>query len=261
MHGANVAQRGLPPACHAAFSGLKMVFNANGAGAFLEKPMKVLRHSPGLLAVFALWHPVPARAAASMVVDDAGVTPRGQCQLEAWWLATPGGASATAVPACNLWGTEFALGMTDVRHGSAALDIGAKRMLRDPEQHAWGLAVSVGLQRAWQEPQQRASYIAVPLTWSLGTAANTRSHVNFGALVTHAGPDTTTAGVGLEHVLTPAWTVLAEASGDDRDGHGAQLGLRRLVGKASSIDLVVGRDHATAPRGWITVGINIAMAP
>ncbi|MEB1103548.1 hypothetical protein [Xanthomonas campestris] len=74
MHGANVAQRGLPPACHAAFSGLKMVFNANGAGAFLEKPMKVLRHSPGLLAVFALWHPVPARAAASMVVDDAGVT-------------------------------------------------------------------------------------------------------------------------------------------------------------------------------------------
>ncbi|MCS3747324.1 hypothetical protein FHY18_002935 [Xanthomonas arboricola] len=223
--------------------------------------MKVLRYSPGLLAFFALWHPVPVRAAASMVVDDAGVTPRGQCQLEAWWRATPGGASATAVPACNVLGTEFSVGITDVRHGSAALDIGAKHMLRDPEQHVWGLAVAVGLQRDWQDPQQRASYLTVPLTWSYGADGATRMHVNLGLVALHAGSDATTAGAGLEQVLTPKWTVLAEASGDDRNGWGAQIGMRRLMGRVSSVDLVVGRDHVAAPRGWITLGVNLAMSP
>ncbi|WP_323706588.1 MULTISPECIES: hypothetical protein [Xanthomonas] len=228
---------------------------------FLRTSMKVLRCSPGLLAFFALWHPVPVRAAASMVVDDAGVTPRGQCQLEAWWRATPGGASATVVPACNVLGTEFSFGITGLRHGSAALDLGAKHTLRDPEQHVWGLAVTVGLQRAWQEPQQRASYLTVPLTWSLGSDAATRIHFNLGVVAMHAGSDATTAGVGLEQVLTPKWTVLAEASGDDHNGQGAQFGMRRLMGKASSFDLVVGRDHPAAPRGWITLGVNLAMSP
>ncbi|WP_184362072.1 hypothetical protein [Xanthomonas euroxanthea] len=223
--------------------------------------MKVLRYSPSLLAFFALWHPVPVRAAASMVVDDAGVTPRGQCQLEAWWRATPGGASATAIPACNVLGTEFSLGVTDVRHGSTAFDIGAKHTLRDPEQHAWGLAVAVGLQRTWQEAQQRARYLTVPLTWSLGANAATRIHVNLGFVALHAGSDATTAGVGLERTLTPKWTLLAEASGDDHNGQGAQVGMRRLMGKASSVDIVVGRDHAVAPRGWITLGVNLAMSP
>ncbi|MBB3781082.1 hypothetical protein FHY16_003890 [Xanthomonas campestris] len=223
--------------------------------------MKVLRYSPSLLAFFALWHPVPVRAAASMVVDDAGVTPRGQCQLEAWWRATPGGASATVVPACNVLGTEFSLGVTDVRHGSTALDIGAKHTLRDPEQHAWGLAVAVGLQRTWHEPQQRARYLTVPLTWSLGADAATRIHVNLGFVALHAGSDATTAGVGLERTLTPKWTLLAEASGDDHNGQGAQVGMRRLMGKASSVDIVVGRDHVVAPRGWITLGVNLAMSP
>ncbi len=223
--------------------------------------MKVLRYSPGVLAFCALWHPVPVRAAASMVVDDAGTTLRGQCQLEAWWRAAPGGASATAVPACNLLGTEFSVGMTEVRHGSAALDIGAKHMLRDPEQHVWGLAVAVGLQRDWQEPQQRASYLTVPLTWSLGADGATRIHVNLGLVAQHVRSDATTAGVGLEQVLTPRWTMLAEASGDDRNGRGAQFGVRRLMGRASSVDLVVGRDRAAAPRGWITLGINLAMSP
>ncbi|MEA9587073.1 hypothetical protein VC279_16615 [Xanthomonas sp. WHRI 10064A] len=223
--------------------------------------MKVLRCSPGLLAFFALWHPVPVRAAASMVVDDAGVTPRGQCQLEAWWRATPGGASATAVPACNVLGTELALGLSDSRHGPVLLDLGAKRVLRDPERHAWGLALSVGTQRTWRDPQQRNYYATLPMTWSLGADASTRIHFNIGAVATHAEPDTTNVGIGLEHDITSSWTLLAEAFGDDHNGEGSQLGLRRMVGRASSIDLVAGRDRLNAPRGWITLGINLALLP
>ncbi len=223
--------------------------------------MKVLRYSPGLLAFFALWHPVPVRAAASMVVDDAGVTPRGQCQLEAWWRATPGGASATAVPACNVLGTELALGLSDSRHGPVLLDLGVKRVLRDTERKAWGLALSLGMQRTWQNPQQRNYYVALPMTWSLGPAASTHIHFSVGAVATHAGQDTTNAGIGLEHAVTDSWTVLAEAFGDDHKGEGGQLGLRRMVGKASSIDLIAGRDRINAPRGWVTLGINLAMLP
>ncbi|MCD0247250.1 hypothetical protein JWH04_19405 [Xanthomonas melonis] len=223
--------------------------------------MKPFRYCTILLAAIALSHPVTARAAASMVVDDAGVTARGHCQLEAWWRATPSGASSTVVPACNVMGTEIALGLTDVRHGPASLDVGAKRVLRDPERHAWGLAVSVGMQRAWQGPQQRGSYLSVPLTWSIGPDAATRIHANLGASALHAGPDTTSAGLGMEHAINASWTVLAEAFGDDHAGQGGQLGLRRMVGKASSIDLVAGQDRRNAPHGWITLGVNLAMAP
>ncbi|WP_372382240.1 hypothetical protein ACCQ12_16180 [Xanthomonas sp. NCPPB 1068] len=223
--------------------------------------MKQLRHFPVLLVALALWHPLSARAAASMVVDDASVTPRGQCQLEAWWRAMPASASSTLVPACNVAGTEIAMGLSTMRHGATSVDIGAKRVLRDPDHHVLGLALSVGMQRSWQDPHQRASYITVPLTWSFGEAAATRLHLNAGLVASHAGPDTTNAGIGVERTVTAPWIVLGEAFVDDHRGQGGQVGLRRLVGKASSIDLVAGRDRLNAPRGWITLGINVGMAP
>ncbi|MCC4603860.1 hypothetical protein [Xanthomonas campestris] len=227
----------------------------------MNKRMKRFRHSSGLLVALVLSNPLSARAAASMVVDDASVTPRGQCQLEAWSRAMPATASSTLVPACNVAGTEIALGLTDIRHGTTSMDLGAKRVLRDPEQHVLGVALSMGVQRSWQGSQQRAGYITLPLTWSFGDAEATRLHVNAGVTATYAGPDTTNAGIGIEHAATASWTLLGEAFGDDHQGQGAQAGVRRMVGKASSIDLLVGRDRLNAPRGWITLGINLAMAP
>ncbi|MCC4612955.1 hypothetical protein LL963_12755 [Xanthomonas campestris pv. esculenti] len=55
--------------------------------------------------------------------------------------------------------------------------------------------------------------------------------------------------------------MLGEAFFDGHRGQGEEVGLRRLVGKASSIDLVAGGDRLNAPRGWITLGINVGMAP
>lgn len=153
------------------------------------------------------------------------------------------------------------MGLSTMRHGATSVDIGAKRVLRDPDHHVLGLALSVGMQRSWQDPHQRASYITVPLTWSFGEAAATRLHLNAGLVATPAGPDTTNAGIGVERTVTASWIVLGEAFVDDHRGQGGQVGLRRLVGKASSIDLVAGRDRLNAPRGWITLGINVAMAP
>jgi len=65
-----------------------------------------------------------------------------------------------------------------------------------------------------------------------------------------------TAGTGLEVALHPAWDLLAEIYDDQRGPTTIQLGLRRSVGQAASVDVLVGADRGHENH-WLTVGFNV----
>ncbi|MFC3551076.1 hypothetical protein ACFOLC_08590 [Lysobacter cavernae] len=202
-----------------------------------------------------------ARAGASLLVDDAAITPAGHCQVEAWARAYAPGQELTAVPACNLAGTEFGLGLSQYAHPSHGpiASLGLKHLLRDFDTHDWGLGVS--LATTWNGAHNHGEGWAlnVPASVALDPQRRTVLHANLGWSEPRNGPDALTGGLGIEHVLAAEWTLLAEAFGDHRGGFTAQLGVRRALNDRASLDLMLGHQDGMKHAPWLTVGLNVLL--
>jgi len=199
-----------------------------------------------------------ARAGASLFVDDAAVTAPGHCQVEAWVRGVHHGQEYTAVPACTIADTELSLGYS-VNADAETTQLwapGVKKVLRDLETHPWGLAVSAGA--TWSGATNRWTdwSINVPVSVALSTHRSVLLHVNVGWAEQAGQSGGLTAGTGLEVALQPAWDLLAEIYEDQRGPTTIQLGLRRSVGQAASVDVLVGADRGQNNH-WLTVGFNV----
>jgi hypothetical protein len=214
-------------------------------------------HAVGLLS--ALTARV-VHAGASLYVDDAGTTPVGQCQVETWTRGYAPGREWSAVPACTRGGIEYSLGVSAYdRPHDLLLTPGIKRTLRDPDGQAWGAAIAVNA--AWDATQRHLEgwSITLPVTLAVGTQGQTLLHANFGWTHWRGARGAGVGGLGVEHRLDDRWHLLAElyaGGGDDLDG---QLGLRRALGRAASLDLLVGRATGPHPGHWLTLGLNMAL--
>lgn len=215
--------------------------------------------APLLLSVALL--PFNTRAAASLLVDDAGITDAGHCQLESWVRHTDAGQEWTTVPACTLANIEWSLGLTrapgDARRQYA---FGAKRVLVEGAARHWGLALGASVGGNTQRPRADDWALNVPLTIAPGVQERVQVHLNLGWAAQGAARGRTD-GIGMEIGLTRDWSLLAETAHDAARERGSQLGLRRVLWPGASLDLLAGRMHHPRDSRWITLGFNLAALP
>ncbi|WP_431634674.1 hypothetical protein ACQVBX_13350 [Dyella sp. KULCS107] len=206
-----------------------------------------------LVLASALLPSLAARAGASLLVDDAGTTPDGHCQLESWLrLAPTGAADASAVPACALGGVEYSLGGSVASTATPAeLSFGLKHTLRDVGEATPGFAVSVG--SAWSGHAGTPGAAVANLIASVPVPGLGLAHLNAGWSVARGHAPAPTFGTGLEHPLGSHWLLLAEGYVQRGASPAWQAGLRRMLGRSVTADLLMGTD----PHGrWLTLGLN-----
>lgn len=200
-----------------------------------------------------------AHAGASLFVDDATVTPPGRCQVESWARTYFPSHETTVVPACNVGGTEFGMGISHYgrpSHGPV-FNLGLKHLFRDFGKHAWGVGASLGA--TWNSEHQdwEGWNLTVPASFSLDPQRRTVVHANIGWNKLRHRDGQLTGGLGIEHVLDERWTMLAEAYAD----HAAlaEAGVRRQIGENASFDVLVGHQGGTEAGAWLTVGFNMLL--
>lgn len=214
---------------------------------------------PLLLSAAVL--PFATRAAASLLVDDAGITDARQCQLESWVRQTRHGQEWSAVPACTVADTEWSLGLTRLP-GQPATQwaVGAKRVLVAQVQRRWGLAASAGLGGTAHRPRSDDWTLTVPLTVALDAQHRGQLHLNLG-WAHHAHVQGRTHGAGIEVALHRHWSLLADSARDADRQRSSQLGLRRGLWPGASVDLLAGQVHHQRDTRWLTLGFNLAALP
>ncbi|MGV6494314.1 hypothetical protein ACTUVK_001035 [Stenotrophomonas rhizophila] len=221
--------------------------------------MHVYRALPLLLSAPML--PFTTHAAASLLVDDAGITDAQQCQLESWVRHTDAGQEWTAVPACTLADTEWSLGLTRAP-GEAARHwaLGAKHVLVARAPRQWGLALSAGIGGNTYRPRADDWALNLPLTIAPGAQERVQLHLNLG-WAKQGAVHGRTDGIGVEIGMTRRWSLLAETAQDAARERGSQLGLRRVLWPGASVDLLAGHLHRQRDSRWITLGFNLAAPP
>ncbi len=205
--------------------------------------------------VAVLLSPCLARGGASLLVDDTGTTPDGQCQVESWMRLRPGDRAETIVPACARAGVEYSLGASAL--GGAAPDpwltLGLKHTLRDPGDGGTGFAMSLG--SGWRSSDGRPAAVTADLIASVPLNEGLVMHLNLGWNAARGSAPAPGMGVGVQRDLGTHWAGLAEGFVERGVGFAWQGGLRRLFGHGASADLLLGHD----PRGdWLTLGFNYA---
>lgn len=205
-----------------------------------------------LLAALVL-APCVVQAGASLLVDDAGTTADGHCQLESWLSARPGASAITAMPACAAGGLEYSMGAGDYLAGppGPALYAGIKHTLVDVGEHAPGLALALG--GDWRRSDGGFDAATVNMAASVPLKPRLMLQIDLGWHVPHAAHGWLTGGMGLEYQVGAHWSWLAEAYAEGDGYRAAQAGLRLRLHGAVSIDLLGGRDRNGH---WMTLGLN-----
>lgn len=204
-----------------------------------------------------LLSPAAARAGASLLVDDAGTTPDGHCQLESWLRLAPAGAVANAVPACTVGGMEYSAGASVAATVAAPAELafGLKHTLRDVGDETPGLAISIG--SAWSRraaaPAAADATLIASLIASLPLPGVGVVHLNAGWSAARRRRPAPTYGAGMEHALGAHWLLLAEGYAQRGIGPTWQAGLRRMLGRGVTADLLAGTDRHGR---WLTLGLN-----
>jgi len=211
-----------------------------------------------LLPLVGLYGSPTAHAAASLLVDDAGITPAGHCQLESWIRQHHrNGHEPVVVAACTRAGTEWSFGLG--HHGGQSRSdaaLGVKRPLPLADASPLQLAVALAFDQDLHDARSHGLSLGLPMSIMLGPGSTL--HVEAG-LRQQEDARGWTFGTGLEQLLSARWSVLGELARDvHRDTH-LQLGLRRQLWSGSSLDLLHGRALGGDGARWITLGLNLAL--
>ncbi len=217
-----------------------------------------------LLRHVTLWATLPvasfAHAAASLLVDDAGTTPDGQCQLESWGRRQSDHHALAVVPACTFGGTEWSLGLDHLHGGSSTLwAVAAKRTLRGHDDERLQFAASIGIGGDLRHAGTRGWTANLPASVRVDTAGRLVVHVNVGWEQGRLERGIT-SGIGSTVRLAAYWSLLAEHWRDAAHDRSSQIGLRRHLRGDASLDLLAGRVHGDASSSWVTVGLNVPLS-
>ena len=206
--------------------------------------------------------PGGVHAGASLLVDDAAVTPAGRCQVETWARAYSHAQELTAVPACNYAGTEFSLGVSEFvdPHTGPLLTLGAKRLWRDFDQESLGIGTSISA--TWNSEFDRMETLSfsIPASIAFYAQRNLVLHANLGWLDARGVSRGLVGGIGMERVVTASSVLLAELYGQHDHVRVGQLGLRHGVNDSVDVDILVGhQDHVASGSTFVTLGFNIQL--
>jgi hypothetical protein len=224
--------------------------------------------SSHILALAAIGLPLTALADRPLAVDEAGVSPKGDCYLETWaeHSRVNGRAEPTwaAAPACVIAdGLELGLEFGVPTHSSRGDGHRGLALKLVPESAQWGnwhfgARFSIGSERAagtsgWADSPYSLLGIA---TWQ---ASETLAvHVNLG--VDHeqqTSRQTGNGGVALAWMPHAHWLVFAELTGAERSTATRGAGLRHwVIPEVLGLDFTVSRSNAVRDSTTFTVGLG-----
>lgn len=178
---------------------------------------------PALL--FMLFAPTLLEAAAAKRVDDASITPKGECQLDAWLGSSGKSHELVALPVCGVTDrTDIILGYERVdphnEPHESALAWQVKSRLTTPEksfQAAMALGGSVNLNRQDDDRKLRDVFVNLPISYFAGEATELR--LNVGMLRDLDDRDwQMTSGLGVVQEINDNVAAFAEAFWTDFRG-------------------------------------------
>lgn len=204
--------------------------------------------------------PVAAQAGAgAYLVDDASVTPAGQCQVQSWaqWLAH-GQGTLNTLPACSTGPVEWSLGLAGQNDpGQHQESPAVKWMIRDPDRHALGLAVNVGA--TWGDGRLLSKNAYAAATWSIDKDRRWAVNADVGAVSNRGERTHTLTGLGVRYKLDERFSLIAERIEHWSANRIGQFGMRWAYSEHGSVDVIAGRSDAREHHRWMTIGWNVAL--
>jgi hypothetical protein len=203
------------------------------------------------------------------LVDDADITPPGECQLETWFQRASAGAqdrvdqpSASHVwvaqPACstaNGWEIAAPLEFSTSDSELAAYGLEVKTML-STDFMGGALAVSAGVMRDHQVNDFEGGFINLPFTTTLTDVVTL--HVNAGAEYDNFDSEwNPTWGVAATFAMPNGMEFITETAGVGSDSPAAAIGLRSALGAQTELDVSFGRDFEVRSN-IASIGLSIA---
>lgn len=207
-----------------------------------------------------LWLPSICWAGSgAYMVDDASITPAGKCQAQSWFQIVSGGEKTlNTLPACSTGPVEWSLGLGAQNRPYEHQESPAiKWMIRDPDQHALGVAANIGVTWGNGHVLNRNAYVA--LTWTPDEARRWAISSDIGSVYARGSSWNTLAGVAVRYKLMDALAVTVERMQHWNGGANTQAGLRWTFHNGDSVDVIAGKSEATAHDRWITMGLNVAL--
>lgn len=212
----------------------------------------------------------PAFAAGGhFLVDDADITPAGDCQLESWFQRASSGThdrvdqpsaehAWVAQSMCstrNFWEVATPVEYNTSDNELAAYGLEVKTMM--PIQLLEGnLAFSAGIMRDHQESEFEGGFINIPYSRALNERF--KMHFNLGTEYNQADSEwSPTWGAATAFRLHDRIDLISEAAGVGSDSPSAALGLRSQLSSAVEFDASFGRDFEVRSNIF-SIGLNMA---
>jgi hypothetical protein len=211
---------------------------------------------------------MPAWAARPLVTDDARLTMAQSCQLETWVRVYPDSREAWAMAACNPGGNlELTVGGGQARNegetATADYVFQAKTLFRPLKSNGWGWGLAVGTVRHPENnpgPNLLGNACAyLPFSASFNDDRIV-IHSNVGWLPERiTGNNNLSWGVATELYLSPRFSGIVEAFGDNRQRPFGQVGVRfALVPERIQTDETIGQSlSGLSTDRWLSSGLRL----
>ena len=211
------------------------------------------------LAAIAAWPATTHAGAGAYLVDDASITPAGQCQVQSWAQLVSGGQKAlNSLPACSTGPVEWSLGVAAQNHPYQHQESPAvKWMARDPAKQALGVAFNAGVTWSNGHVLSRNGYVA--LTWTPDAVRRWAINADAGAIWSPQRRWDALLGLGLRYKLTDRLGVVVEHIHAWNGLSIAQAGVRWTFRNSDSVDVIVGRSNDRTHDRWLTLGLNFGL--
>lgn len=218
----------------------------------------------GTLAGIATLSCPAAHASGPYIVDDAGITPAGRAQIEAWLSHTRGTATTNVVPAVtfsSLPQVEWSVAFNGTRPrdvGDDRFTVQAKRQFRSADHGGVGIAAAGNVVLDARSIRPAGGFVYGAVT--VPVSDRVLIHGNTGVGIESAGPATVTAswGVRSEVALEPdRLAAHVEVFGTTATGASFQAGLRPTIARGNvDLEFAFAHNLAGERRHWLTLGLT-----
>lgn len=216
------------------------------------------RHHPFLLGA-ALLPGISHAGSGAYLVDDASITPAGQCQIQSWLQALSGGQQVlNTLPACSTgpveWSVALAGQSSPFQHQESPA---VKWMIIDGDQHSVGVALNVGA--TWSNGHVISKNTYAAMTWTPEAARRWSVNVDLGEIYDRSKGWRPLWGIGAKYKATRQLALIVEHIQPLNGLTMTQAGVRWAFNKNDSFDVIAGRSDASAHDHWLTLGLNFAL--
>lgn len=224
-----------------------------------QEPMALCRALRPLLLCIGLLPGAGHAGSGAYLVDDASITPAGQCQIQSWLQVLSGGQQIlNTLPACSTGPVEWSVTLAGQRSPYEHQESPAvKWMIVDGDRHSVGVAINVGASWSNGRVTSKNSYAA--LTWTPDQERRWAVNLDMGEIYDRAKGWRPLLGIGAKYKATQHLAFVVEHIRPVTGHAMTQGGVRWAINKSDSFDFILGRSDASTHDHWVTLGLNFAL--